>query len=80
MNRSSGKLSALGMLIFILALALHPAAAGLALGLVLVPVLLFGLVLVPRSLWPAFDPKYVFAVPPLGRAALFQRPPPFSLQ
>jgi hypothetical protein len=72
--------AALGMALCLLALLLHPApvhGAALA-GFVLLPVVLFGLVLVPRSLWPAADLDQIFAAPVLCRADLFQRPPPFG--
>lgn len=73
--------AALGMAICLLVLLASPVpAVGLALGLVLVPVLLFGLVLVPPSLWPAADREQTFAAPILSRVPLFQRPPPFSIQ
>jgi hypothetical protein len=73
--------AALGMAFCLLALLVSPVpAVGLALGMVLVPVLLFGLVLVPQSLWPAADREQTFAAPILSRVALFQRPPPFSIQ
>ncbi|MGC2298700.1 MAG: hypothetical protein WA476_07855 [Acidobacteriaceae bacterium] len=69
------------MAICLLVLLASPVpAVGLALGLVLVPVLLFGLVLVPPSLWPAADREQTFAAPILSRVPLFQRPPPFSIQ
>jgi hypothetical protein len=81
MNLNLRKLAAVGELIFLLALVVHPtAAAGFVLSLVLAPMVLFGLVLTPRSLWPALDLERVFGVSILTRAALFQRPPPFSLQ
>lgn len=61
-------------------LAVHP-VAGVALvaSLVLTPVLLFGLVAVPRSLWPAADLDQRFVAPLLSLAGLFQRPPPISI-
>lgn len=80
MALNSRKLAAVSMAIFLLALVVSPAAAVVvALGLVLAPVALFGLVPVPRSLWPALELDRVVAAPILGRAALFERPPPFSL-
>jgi hypothetical protein len=70
-----------GVVLCLLALFLSPVpAVGLALSLVLAPVLLFGLVLVPQSLWPAADREQTFAAPILSRVPLFQRPPPFSVQ
>lgn len=82
MNLSWRKLAVVGAVIGLLALAVHPAVAGLALAaaLVLTPVLLFGLVLMPLSLWPAADLNHRHAVPVLRRAVLFQRPPPFSIR
>ena len=80
MNLNARKLAAVGGVIFLLALVVHPTAAvGFVLSLVLEPVVLFGLVLTPRSLWPALDLEPVFGAPILTQAALFQRPPPFSL-
>jgi hypothetical protein len=75
------KLAAVGMAICLLALVLHPTAVGVAAlaAVVLAPVLLFGLVLVPWSLWPVadLDSHCVPAAP--CRAALWQRPPPSFL-
>jgi hypothetical protein len=70
--------AALGLAFCLVALLLHPMPAhGPALaGFVLLPVLLFGLVVVPRSLWPAAELDQNFAAPILCRANLFQRPPP----
>ncbi|MFY9747583.1 MAG: hypothetical protein WA891_14790 [Acidobacteriaceae bacterium] len=79
MKLNARKLAAVGGVILLLALVVQPTAAvGFALSLVLAPVTLFGLVLTPRSLWPAFDLERAFGVPILARAALFQRPPPVS--
>ena len=71
----------LGMALCLLALLLHPVAphAVAVAPILLLPVLLFGLVLVPRSLWPAFELGQQFALPIRARASLFQRPPPISL-
>jgi hypothetical protein len=81
MNRTKRNLAAVGGVILLLALLVHPTAAvGFVLSLVLAPVVLFGLVLTPRSLWPALDLERVFGAPILSCAALFQRPPPFSLR
>jgi hypothetical protein len=75
------RLAVVGTAICLLMLLVHPAAGvGLALGFVLAPVLLFGFVLVPRSLWPSADLELSFAAPIFERAELFQRPPPFSLR
>jgi hypothetical protein len=81
MRLNGHKLAAMGMAICLLALLVHPTAAGIAAltTVVLAPVLLFGLVLVPRSLWPAADPEPSVASPIFCRAALFQRPPPISI-
>jgi membrane-bound ClpP family serine protease len=75
------RLAAVGAATVVLLLVAH-SVAGVALAgvLVLTPVMLFGLVEVPRSLWPAMDLELSFAAPILGRAGLFQRPPPVSLQ
>lgn len=72
------KIAALAMALCLLVLLLHPAQAHNAAfaGLVLQPVWLFGLVLVPRSLWPAADPDPHPAQSVLCHAARFQRPPP----
>lgn len=81
MNHGWRNLAAMVLAICLVALVLHPASAGAALlaVLVLAPVTLFGLILVPRSLWPPLQLETVFAAPVLRRAALFQRPPPVSL-
>jgi hypothetical protein len=75
------KLAAFGLAICLLALAIHPTPAGVPLlaASVLQPALLFGLVLVPRLLWPATDMEPRCAVPILCRAGLFVRPPPVSI-
>lgn len=70
--------AALSLAVCLLLLAFHPApahSASLA-AFVLLPVLLFGLVLVPISLWPAFDLDQHFVALPVCRANLFERPPP----
>jgi len=73
------RLAAMGMAILLLALVVHPAASvALAAALVLTPLLLFGLITIPRSLWPAADLEPGFVAPIRGRTALFQRPPPVS--
>jgi hypothetical protein len=70
-----------GMGICLLALICSPpVGVALAAALVLAPVLLFGLIIVPRSLWPSADLELSFAAPIFERAELFQRPPPFSLR
>jgi hypothetical protein len=82
MTQIGRKLALAGLSICLLALAVHPAAAGgiaaLA-AIVLPPVLLFGLVLVPQSLWPWTDLDPCCPAPILCRAGLFVRPPPFSI-
>jgi hypothetical protein len=81
MSRNWRTLAALVLAICLVALVVHPTAAGFAAlaALVLVPVALLGLVEVPRSLWPALDLELALAVSVLPRASLFQRPPPASL-
>ncbi|HEY6446052.1 MAG TPA: hypothetical protein VIY53_06305 [Acidobacteriaceae bacterium] len=71
-------MAALGLALCLVLLLLHPAPAnGAAFAAVLLlPVSLFGLVLLPRSLWPASDLEQRFALPILCRVSLFQRPPP----
>jgi len=88
MNRSASawnwqRLAALCLGLCLLALVLsHPlsAAAPLLAAVVLLPVALFGLVIVPRSLWPAADFAPLTPIPVRARAHLFQRPPPNSLR
>jgi hypothetical protein len=70
---------ALGLLVLAVLHPLGPQAPVLA-AVVLLPVVLFGLVLVPRSLWPAADFEFLAPVPVRARAQLFQRPPPNSLR
>ena len=67
-----------GVAVCLLALLLlHAPAPGLVLAVVvLFPVLLFGLVPVPRSLWPLCGLEQRFALPIRCRRSLFQRPPP----
>lgn len=67
-----------GITICLLAFLLHPAPAlgSLLAAFVLIPVLLFGLVLVPCSLWPSRDLDQRFALAVCCRTNLFQRPPP----
>jgi hypothetical protein len=71
-------MAAVGLALCLVLLLLHPSPAGGAgfAAVLLLPVSLFGLVLVPRSLWPASGLEQRFAVPILCRASLFQRPPP----
>lgn len=72
-------LKALGIALCLLLLTAQPmAAVALATALILMPVLLFGLIVVPRSLWPAADPDQHFVESAFGRAELLQRPPPVS--
>jgi formate hydrogenlyase subunit 4 len=67
--------------LFVLVL-LHPMApqAPVLAVVILLPVVLFGLVLVPRSLWPAANLDPLVPLPLRARAQLFQRPPPHSLR
>ena len=77
------KLAALGLAICLFALVLlHPMAphAPLLAAVVLLPVVLFGLVVAPRSLWLAAKLDAFVPVPVRARAQLFQRPPPNSLR
>jgi hypothetical protein len=71
-------LAALILALCLVALMLHPSGAHAPIppAVVLLPVVLFGLVAVPRSLWPAADLEQRVAGPVLCRAQLFQRPPP----
>ena len=72
------KLIALGIGLCLLALLAHPAPAhapALA-AFVLLPVVLFGLILVPRSLWPCCDLEQALALEVRTPTTLFQRPPP----
>lgn len=72
-------MAGVGLALCLVLLLLHPAPVhgGAVSAVLLLPVFLFGLVLVPRSLWPASDLEQRFALPILCRASLFQRPPPF---
>jgi hypothetical protein len=73
-------LVAVSMAICLLLLVVYPAAGvALATALVLTPVLLFGLVVAPQSLWPAADFEQRLVPAALGRVGLFQRPPPISI-
>ena len=67
-----------GLTVCLLALLLlHGPVQGLVLAaVVLFPVLLFGLVPVPGSLWPLCRLEQRFALPIRCRTTLFQRPPP----
>jgi hypothetical protein len=83
MKVSWQKLAALGLALCLLALALlHPVApqAPVLAAVILLPVVLFGLVAVPRSLWRAADLDSLTPLPVRARAQLFQRPPPNSLR
>ncbi|MFZ0633774.1 MAG: hypothetical protein WA399_15550 [Acidobacteriaceae bacterium] len=74
-------LAGLGAVLLLLALAAIPTTAiVVAAAMVLLPVALFGFVLVPLSLDSATDWEPRLAVPVLVRARLFQRPPPISLR
>ncbi len=81
MNQSWHRLAAVALAICLVALVVHPTAAGAAAlaAFVLLPVVFFGLVAVPRSLWPAMGLDAVFVPPVLVRTELFQRPPPIFL-
>lgn len=70
--------AALLLTLCLAAILLHPASAHAPAlsAIVLLPVVLFGLVMVPQSLWPAADFEQRTAVPVLCHAQLFQRPPP----
>jgi hypothetical protein len=71
-------LAALILALCLAALLLHPASAHAPVlsAIILLPVVLFGFVVAPQSLWPAADFEQHLAVPMLCRAQLFQRPPP----
>ena len=72
------KLAAVGIGLCLLAVLVHPAPAhtpALA-AFILLPVVLFGLILVPRSLWPCRNVEQPVALAVRGRTSLFQRPPP----
>jgi len=75
-NRNWKLFAAIGLLLCLVALLAHPAQALSPLALLLLPVLLFGLVPVPRSLWAVRPSEHARAPRWLARAALFQRPPP----
>jgi hypothetical protein len=80
MDRHRHKRATVGMAVGLLFLLACPAAGvALAVALVLTPVVLFGLVVAPRSLWPPADLDQRFVQPLLSRAGLFQRPPPISI-
>jgi hypothetical protein len=77
------KLAVFGMALIVLVLALlYPLApqAPVPAAAILLPVVLFGLVLVPLTLWPASDFGRLILLPLRARAPLFQRPPPQSLR
>jgi hypothetical protein len=71
-------LVALGLALCLLLLTLHPAPghAGVLAAVLLVPVVLFGLVAAPKSLWPAAGPDERLAAPVFCRGPLLPRPPP----
>lgn len=74
-------LAVLGAALLLLALAMHPATAAIvAAAVVLLPVALFGNVLVPLSLGAVEEPQPGVIPPVMLRARLFQRPPPISLR
>ncbi|HZZ37898.1 MAG TPA: hypothetical protein VFE06_02125 [Acidobacteriaceae bacterium] len=75
--------AALALVVCLAALLVHPAAspAGAVLAVfLLLPVALFGFVLLPLSLGSVVKWEPRLAVPVLIRGQLFQRPPPVSLQ
>lgn len=75
--------AALAVSFCLLALVLmHPAGSPepLLAAFVLLPVVLFGLVVVPRSFWPAADFSHPVPLSVRARASLFQRPPPNPLR
>jgi hypothetical protein len=77
------RLAVLGLALCLLVLALlHPIApqAPVLAAVILLPVVLFGLVVAPRSLWRAADLDPLVPLPVRARAPLFQRPPPQSLR
>ncbi len=65
-----------------LLLLLIPQATGHGIGLpacfVLLPVLLFGLIRLPHSLWPPAEAGLTVRHQFLDRTPLFQRPPPIA--
>ena len=73
-------LFAIAVVIGLLLLALYPLHSGSAAPacVVLLPVLLFGLVNVPCSLWPVAEASLEVRHQRLERLPLFQRPPPFA--
>lgn len=68
--------AAFGLLLCLLALLAHPAHALSSAALLLLPVLLFGLVPLPRSLGPFLAPEPAGGPRYPALATLFQRPPP----
>jgi hypothetical protein len=70
--------AALGLIIGLLVLLSHPTVAlgAQLVAFVLLPVLLFGLVMLPSFFWPAYDDQRFWSLI-LPRTDLFQRPPPF---
>lgn len=69
-------LAVIGLLLCLIAMLAHPAHV-LSAAALLLPVLLFGLVPVPRSLWPG-DNRQPASQRQLARSTPFQRPPPRS--
>ena len=67
---------AIGLLLLVSQASGHGGA--LPLCFVLPSILLFGLVEVPRSLWPLVEASLTIRHQLLERASLFQRPPPFA--
>jgi hypothetical protein len=73
-------LFAIAAVIGLLLLALYPSQSVSALPacVVLLPIMFFGLVNVPRSLWPVAEASLEIQHQCLERLSLFQRPPPFA--
>ena len=69
-------LAVIGLMLCVAVFLLHASPAHNAPDFLLLPVVLFGLVLVPRSLWPVFDFDLRCNAPLLHGTTLFQRPPP----
>jgi hypothetical protein len=71
-------LAALGLGLCLVAMLVHPALAhgSPVAAFVLLPMILFGLVLVPLFFWPPSGLGQRVAARPAYRTNLFQRPPP----
>jgi hypothetical protein len=72
-------IAAIALLLCLFALLSHPVSAHAIqqYSFLLLPVFLFGLIALPRSLWPASDDQH-FQPFVVSHTDLFQRPPPFS--